>query len=210
MEKYELAIPADSMILPGNLTIPAHHKGLIIFSHGSGSGRFSPRNIMVARLLNEKYFATLLFDLLTEEEDKIFQNRFNIELLSKRLVEVTKWINSSSYNNGKSIGYFGASTGAASALYAASEIGSSIKAIVSRGGRPDLAIPILKKVTTPTLLLIGAMDTQVIELNKIAYEKIEAEKKLIIIEGATHVFEEPGKLEEVAGFAIEWYQKYIT
>jgi pimeloyl-ACP methyl ester carboxylesterase len=165
---------------------------------------------MVSQMLNEKHFGTLLFDLLTKEEDEIFANRFNIPVLSKRLVEVTKWMMNQDYNSENGYAYFGASTGAASALYAAAELGDSIKAVVSRGGRPDLAIPVLHKVKSPTLLLVGGLDAQVIELNEIAFEKINAEKKLQIINGATHVFEEPGKLEEVAGAAIKWYQKYLV
>lgn len=205
----EIVIPVDNINLKGNLRLGTKSKGMIIFSHGSGSSRMSTRNNFVADLLYENGFSSLLFDLLTEKEDLIYENRFNIELLTDRLLKVTKWISKNKETKHLPVGYFGASTGAASALYAAALSDRSIKAVVSRGGRPDLAMPILKKVKAPTLLLVGGDDGVVIELNKKAQEEIIGICELKIIEGASHLFSEPGKLEIVAKLTGEWFDKYL-
>jgi dienelactone hydrolase len=207
-EEKEVKIPINSIKLDGILGIPKNAKGIVIFAHGSGSSRFSPRNNFVARELRKAGLATLLFDLLTEEEDLIYENRFNIKLLAERLITVTKWVKANDEIKNLKIGYFGASTGAAAALQASTKI-EDIKAIVSRGGRPDLVLDYLPKVKAATLLIVGELDKYVIELNKIAYEKLKAEKELIIIPGASHLFEEPGKLEEVSRLAKDWFLKFL-
>ncbi|MEM3561194.1 MAG: alpha/beta family hydrolase [Nitrososphaerota archaeon] len=208
-KEEEVKIQIDSINLDGILGIPENTKGIVIFAHGSGSSRFSPRNNFVARELRKAGLATLLFDLLTEEEDLIYENRFNIDLLANRLIAVTEWVKSNNETRNLKIGYFGASTGAAAALQASTKI-EDIKAIVSRGGRPDLVLDHLPKVKAATLLIVGELDEYVIELNKIAYEKLKVEKELKIILGASHLFEEPGKLEEVSQLAKEWFLKYLT
>lgn len=202
-------IEIDGISLKGNLRLSEHSKGIVLFSHGSGSSRQSTRNNFVASLLFEKGFSSLLFDLLTAKEDLIYENRFNIELLTERLVKVTKWVMSQKGINKLPIGYFGASTGAASSLSAAVQLEKRIKAIVSRGGRPDLAMPILKDIKTPTLLIVGGNDEVVIELNKKAIAAINGICELKIIEGATHLFPEAGKLEIVAKLSAEWFDKYL-
>jgi dienelactone hydrolase len=204
-----IQIPADGVNLTGDLIIPEDATGLIIFSHGSGSSRLSPRNNYVAHMLQEKGFATLLFDLLTEEEDRLFVKRFNIPLLTRRLEDVTKWVQAYPATAGLNIGYFGASTGAASALRAAAHLNGNIKAIVSRGGRPDLAMELLDDVDSPTLLIVGGRDDGVIQLNQKALRHLAGERRLAILEGASHLFGEPGKLEEVAELTAEWFGKYI-
>ena len=203
-KEKSVKIKIDSIVLEGILNLPKKAKGIVIFAHGSGSSRFSPRNNFVAGVLQRAGLGTLLFDLLTEEEDTIYENRFNIDLIGKRLTSVTKWF-VKEHKNFK-IGYFGASTGAAAALQSAAEI--RVDSIVSRGGRPDLAKN-LEKVKAPTLLVVGGYDDVVIELNKKAYEKIKAEKKLVIVPEATHLFEEPGKLEEVSRLAKGWFVKHL-
>ncbi len=211
MAKNLVEISSDKITLKGNLTVPLKAKGIVIFSHGSGSGRFSPRNNYVANVLNQAKIATLLLDLLTEEEDLIYENRFNINLLTQRLMAAVDWVQREPALANLRIGFFGASTGAASALRAAATLGSEeIAAIVSRGGRPDLAQEVLDQVTSPTLLIVGGNDFGVIELNQAALEKIAAVKKLAIIPGATHLFEEPGALEEVARLAKDWFLKYLS
>lgn len=202
-------IPVNHIQLEGDLNIPENPKGVVIFSHGSGSSRFSPRNRMVAKWLHEQGFATLLFDLLTEAEDQTYKNRFDIELLTERLIAATKCAQKRKETKGLNIGYFGASTGAASALFAAAELGDTIKAVVSRGGRPDLAIGALGEVKAATLLIVGGLDAGVIELNQQAFEKLAGEKELQIVPGATHLFEEPGKLEKVAKLAGEWFSSHL-
>jgi dienelactone hydrolase len=209
MNYKAIDIPIDSIILKGRLRIADRQKGLIVFSHGSGSSRLSSRNNYVADLLQQEGFSSLLFDLLTETEDLIYENRFNIELLTQRLVTVTLWISEQAETKNTPIGFFGASTGAASALMAATFLDKKIKAIVSRGGRPDLAGNYLNKIKAPTLLIIGGNDEVVIELNRTAYAKLEGIKKLEIIEGATHLFSEPGKLEQVAKLTCSWFDKYL-
>ena len=211
MENKEINIHiSDDVDLKGNLNIPKKSKALVIFSHGSGSSRFSSRNRFVAQLLNKQNIATLLTDLLTEEEDKNFENRFDIELLTERLVKVTNYVSQILDFKDLKVDYFGASTGAASAVKAATQLKNKIHAVVSRGGRPDLAGDSLSELVVPTLFLIGSLDRQVIKLNNQAFNKLKCEKKIQIIEDASHLFEEPGKLNEVAQYAIDWFQKHLV
>jgi len=207
--KKTIQIPVGSISLEGILVIPDCAVGLVIFAHGAGSSRLSPRNTFVATVLNKAGFATLLFDLLTEEEDLIYENRFDIPLLADRLKAVTDWIKKQPNTKKMPLGYFGASTGAAAALIAAAEIGPSIKAVVSRGGRPDLAGNALPKVKSSTLLIVGGDDTVVIGLNQNAYDQMVCKKELAIVPGATHLFEEPGTLEKAAELAAKWFKKYL-
>lgn len=204
-----VSIQIDGVILKGNLALPQNPIGLVIFSHGSGSSRLSPRNNYVAEILQKNHLATLLFDLLTVDEDKIYENRFNIDLLTLRLIDVTQWAQQLQDTKNLPIGYFGASTGAASALKAAALYGDDIKTVISRGGRPDLALKDLHKVTAPTLLIVGGWDDVVIELNEKAYQELKCERKLEIIPNATHLFEEPGKLEEVSRISASWFTKHM-
>lgn len=208
IKTVEIAI--NHINLPGSLFLPLKAKQLVIFAHGSGSSRFSPRNLLVAEYLYGQGIASLLFDLLTEEEDLIYENRFDIELIAKRLVEATKWLLKQSETKNFKFGYFGASTGAAAALEAAVKLSDKIEAVVSRGGRPDLAMPYLSKVKAPTLLIVGGWDEAVIELNKEAYSALTGIKKMVVIPEATHLFEEEGKLEEVAKEAAIWFKKYCV
>jgi alpha-beta hydrolase superfamily lysophospholipase len=205
----EVDIAIGEVLLKGNLRLADEPKGIILFSHGSGSSRLSSRNNYVASLLFEQGFSSLLFDLLTAKEDLIYENRFDIELLTERLVKVTNWALNYKETKKLPIGYFGASTGAASALSAAAQMGNIIKAIVSRGGRPDLAMSVLKDIKTPTLLIVGSEDDVVIALNKKAKAAIEGICELKIVEGATHLFPEAGKLEIVANFTAEWFDQYL-
>lgn len=209
MNYKAIDIPINAISLKGHLRIANNQKGLIIFSHGSGSSRLSSRNNYVADLLLNEGFSSLLFDLLTEAEDLIYKNRFNIDLLTQRLVKVTQWIAKQNSTKDLPIGFFGASTGAASALNAATLLNTKIKAIVSRGGRPDLAELNLVKINIPTLLIVGGNDDIVIKLNEKAYNKLSGIKKLEIVEGATHLFPEPGKLEVVAKLTYNWFNKYL-
>lgn len=209
MNYKDVNIPVKNKTLKGRLRLAENQKGLVIFSHGSGSSRMSSRNNYVADLLLKEGFSSLLFDLLTEVEDSIYENRFNIDLLAERLVAATQWISKQKNMQNVPIGFFGASTGAASALKATPFLGTSIKAIVSRGGRPDLAAPILDKIKSPTLLIVGGNDGVVIDLNRKAYVKLLGIKEMEIIEGATHLFSEPGKLEAVAKLTSNWFTKYL-
>lgn len=208
-----LKIPVENVEVKGNMFLPQDTKSLVIFAHGSGSSRFSPRNQYVAKEFNKADMGTLLFDLLTpgeEEEDTLTgQYRFDINLLSKRLVGVTKWLLNDPTTSKLKIGFFGASTGAAAALIASTKLPEEISAVVSRGGRPDLAEPFLSQVRAPTLLLVGGWDEEVISLNEQAQDRMKNENKLVIIQEATHLFEEPGKLEEVAKLATAWFRKYL-
>jgi len=209
-EKYTpIEIELEGLALKGNLSIPENATGMVIFSHGSGSSRLSPRNNYVAKVLNEKGLATLLFDLLTEDEDRIYENRFDIDLITMRLIDVTQWAQNQKEGKDLVIGYFGASTGAASALRAAAFYKNDIGAVVSRGGRPDLAMQELNKVTAPTLLIVGGWDHQVIQLNEKAYQELKCYRKLEIVPEASHLFEEPGKLEQVAEIAAVWFKKWL-
>ncbi len=209
----EVKIPVEGGLLSGDLVIPETSSGLALFVHGSGSSRKSPRNQYVARYLQEENIATLLFDLLTpEEEEKDLQTteyRFNIGLLAGRLLEVTKQIEKQAETKHLSIGYFGASTGAAAALIAAAKLKDKVSAVVSRGGRPDLAAAHLAHVTAPTLLIVGGNDYGVIELNEKALELLNCKKRLEIVEGATHLFEERGALERVSHLASLWLREHL-
>jgi putative phosphoribosyl transferase len=208
--EHIVQIPIDSTYLEGSLALPRQQvQGLVVFAHGSGSSRFSPRNNFVAHILQKAGIGTLLMDLLTEEEDDVYQSRFNIDLLTERLLLATKWLQEQPRTKGLVIGYFGASTGAAAALKAAAAEDSKIGAVVSRGGRPDLAEEALTHVQSPTLLIVGGNDHVVIELNREAYARLKGKKKLVIVPGATHLFEEPGTLEEVARLATEWFKQHL-
>lgn len=208
MKTTQINIPIHGNTLLENLNIPDDAESLVIFSHGSGSSRFSKRNIHVANLLNQSKIATLLTDLLTTEEDEIYENRFDIDLLTQRLIEVTNFVAQLPDLKNLPIGYFGASTGAASAIKAAAHLNDSIYAVVSRGGRADLADTDLKFVKAPTMLIVGSLDGIVVELNKQAYKFLQCDKKLKILDGATHLFEEPGMLDQVADLATEWFKQY--
>jgi putative phosphoribosyl transferase len=209
-----LKIPVGNVQVEGNLFLPIDAKGLVVFAHGSGSSRFSPRNQYVAKEFNKAVMGTLLFDLLTpseEEEDELTaEYRFNIPLLADRLVGITEWLRNDPSTQKLKLGYFGASTGAAAALIAAAKLPDEVSAVVSRGGRPDLAGDYLGQVRAPTLLLVGGWDEEVIELNKLAQSQMQNENKLVIIPAATHLFEEPGKLEEVAKISRDWFQRYLS
>ncbi|OQP44443.1 hydrolase [Niastella yeongjuensis] len=206
--KKEIQINLQTVALSANLAEPAKARGVVIFAHGSGSSRLSPRNNFVADVLNKHNMATLLTDLLTVLEDEVYENRFDIALLSHRLVQVTEWVKQHPDLDQLPIGYFGASTGAASALQAAAMLEKNINAVVSRGGRPDLAVA-LKQVKAPTLLIVGSRDTQVLGLNNKAFEQLTGEKDMEIVEGASHLFEEPGALHKVADLAANWFEKYL-
>jgi putative phosphoribosyl transferase len=212
-EITELRIHVGNKVVVGNLNLPSQAKGIVLFAHGSGSGRFSPRNQYVAGEFNKAGIATLLFNLLTleeEQEDIVTATyRFNIKLLADRLVGATKWLKKDLKTKKMSFGYFGASTGAAAALIAAAKLQNEICAVVSRGGRPDLAGDYLSDVVAPTLLLVGGLDTEVIELNRQAQSRMTNQNKLEIIPGATHLFEEPGKLEVVAQLSKDWFIHHL-
>jgi len=203
-----IQIPTDAAPLDGMLGIPASATGVVLFAHGSGSSRLSPRNNRVARVLREAGIATLLFDLLSEREAADRANVFAVDLLARRLRDATAWVRLHAATRDLPIAYFGASTGAAAALIAAAA-DRTIRAIVSRGGRPDLAKSILWKVKTPTLLIVGGDDSPVIRLNEEAYEQLSCERQMTIIPGATHLFEEPGTLEEVTRLAVEWFSQHF-
>jgi dienelactone hydrolase len=210
----EVRIPAGPTILAGNLTIPADATGLVLFAHGSGSSRHSPRNQFVARTLNDAGLTTLLFDLLTPEEESVDirsgQHRFNIGLLAERLVHATNWAKQQQQTRDLRIGYFGSSTGGGAALVAAAELPQDVGAVVSRGGRPDLAGEALPNVKAPTLLIVGGDDHVVIDLNEQARAQMRCDVTLEIVPGATHLFEEPGALEEVAKLASDWFAAHLA
>jgi len=191
------------------LALPKGTSGVVVFAHGSGSSRHSPRNTLVAQVLQRAGLGTLLMDLLSKEEDVSYETRFDISLLTERLMAATQWLRAQPSTMDLSLGYFGASTGAAAALQAAAALGPAIKAVVSRGGRPDLAWAAMSSVQAPTLLIVGGRDDVVIELNQRAYAHLKAEKQLVIIPGATHLFEEPGALSEVARLAAAWFSRYL-
>lgn len=208
-----LKIPVGNVEVEGNMFLPKDAGCVVVFAHGSGSSRFSPRNQYVAKEINKAGIGTLLFDLLTpgeEEEDELTgEYRFDIALLSQRLIGVTMWLRNDPSTKDLKLGYFGASTGAAAALIAAAKMPYAVSAVVSRGGRPDLAGEYLPQVEAPTLLLVGGLDEEVIELNKQAQRQMTNQNKLVVVEGATHLFEEPGKLEEVARFAADWFTRFL-
>jgi putative phosphoribosyl transferase len=207
-------IPSGQILLDGELSVPEGATGVVLFAHGSGSSRHSPRNQFVARTIREAGLGTLLFDLLTKQEEGVDIStghlRFDIGLLAKRLVDATNWIKTEPATSHLTVGYFGASTGGGAALVAAAEVGEEIGAVVSRGGRPDLAGEALPKVKSPTLLIVGGLDYPVIRMNEDAYQQLQCEKELKIIPGVTHLFEEPGALEEVARLAAGWFQRHLT
>ncbi len=205
----EIDLHLESTSLKGDLFMPVNPRALVIFSHGSGSSRFSGRNQKVAEYLQQHGFATFLFDLLTEEEGEYYPNRFNIPLLTDRLVRASEFLKQLEITRHFPFGYFGASTGAASALAAAVSL-PYIRAVVSRGGRPDMAEDMLSRVNTPTLLIVGSLDKEVLELNRTALNIIPGSKQLEIILGATHLFEEPGMLNKVAYLANKWFTKHLT
>ncbi|HUJ78984.1 MAG TPA: alpha/beta hydrolase [Nitrospiria bacterium] len=202
-------ITGDSVTLEGSLGVPPSASGIVLFAHGSGSSRHSPRNNYVARVLRRAGVATLLMDLLTEEEDRDYEARFDIDLLTRRLVSATRWVGAQTTTRRLAVGYFGASTGAAAALNAAARLGDAVGAVVSRGGRPDLADS-LGRVTAPTLLIVGGLDTEVIALNRLAFSQLRGKKELTIVPGATHLFEEPGTLEQVAELAARWFTGHLS
>lgn len=205
-----LKIKINNVLLEGEITIPDSPLGLIIFCHGSGSSRFSPRNRLVAKYLNINGFGTFLFDLLTKKEDMAIESRYDIELLSKRLEEMTKYLMKIQKIKDLPFAYFGASTGAASALISASKLQNKIKAVVSRGGRPDMASKFLEDVKAPTLLLVGELDFQVLTLNQQAFEHLNCQKSLRIIGGATHLFEEQGTMTQVADLSLKWFLEHLA
>jgi dienelactone hydrolase len=209
----EVQISAGTVLLNGELKVPENATGIVLFAHGSGSSRHSPRNQYVARVIRDAGVGTLLFDLLTREEEAIDnytrEFRFDINLLARRLVAATKWLAGETETSHLRSGYFGASTGGGAALVAAAELGEKVGAVVSRGGRPDLAGEALHHVKAPTLLIVGGLDGPVIGMNEEAYEQLRCVKELKIIPGATHLFEEPGKLEEVASLAAKWFLNHL-
>jgi len=214
MAEQSVRVRAGAVTLDGDLTLPDGARAIVLFAHGSGSSRLSPRNRHVAELLNEAGLATLLVDLLTPEEEmtdaRTARLRFDIRLLAQRLVEVTDWLRERAETRGLRVGYFGASTGAAAALVAAAIRPEAVGAIVSRGGRPDLAGRALSLVRAPTLLIVGGEDGVVIELNREALAELRAEATLVIVPGATHLFEEPGAMDEVARLAREWFERHLV
>ncbi len=207
--EHSVRITRGEVTLEGILGFSVDPRGIVVFVHGSGSGRFSSRNMFVARQLQRDGFATLLLDLLTEVEADDRRNVFDINLLADRLLLAKRWLETEPRARQLKIGYFGASTGAGAALQAAAREPSNIKAVVSRGGRPDLAESYLPSVTAPTLLIVGGHDEPVIEMNQAAYDLLTCEKKVVIVPGATHLFEEPRTLEQVAEHAGRWFQRYL-
>jgi putative phosphoribosyl transferase len=214
MNEKPVRVKSGGVILEGNLAVPEGAEGIVLFAHGSGSSRHSPRNQYVAQVLQEAGLGTLLIDLLTVAEERVdaytMHLRFDIGLLAQRLAGTTDWLVSNQETRHLEIGYFGASTGAAAALVAATKHPDAVKAIVSRGGRPDLAGSSLQHVRAPTLLIVGSDDVPVIGLSEEAREQMHSECKIVIVPGATHLFEEPGKLEEVARLAADWFVRYLT
>lgn len=210
ISEKKISIPDGNNFIEGSLIIPANAAGIVVFAHGSGSSRHSIRNNYVASVIRKKNIATFLLDLLTPTEDADYARRFDIDLLAHRLLIATRWLQEQQETKNLRIGYFGASTGAAAAIQSAAANANIIKAIVSRGGRPDLAMPYLEKITAPTLLIVGGNDEIVMELNIEAYKNMQCEKKLEIVEGATHLFEEPGTLEKVALLAQKWFDKHLS
>jgi len=214
IEERQVRVPADQLMLEGNLNLPEAARGIVLFAHGSGSSRFSPRNQHVARMLNQERLATLLIDLLTREEEAVDEHtaqlRFDIGLLAERVVVTSDWLKQYRDTQDLQLGYFGASTGAAAALVAAAERPNIVSAVVSRGGRPDLAGPALPRVKAPTLLIVGGRDVKVIELNEAALGQLRCDKRITIVAGATHLFEEPGTLDEVARLARDWFKRSLV
>jgi dienelactone hydrolase len=210
---HDVEVRSGDVVLRGILGLPREASGVVLFAHGSGSGRLSPRNNYVAHVLQQDGLGTLLIDLLTRDEEmadaRTGHLRFDIDFLTGRLLDATRWLADSSETMGLTVGYFGASTGAAAALQAAADADVEIGAVVSRGGRPDLALPSLPRVLAPTLLIVGGDDVPVIPLNRQAFDALTGEKELVVVPGATHLFEEPGALETVARLASEWFVRYL-
>jgi putative phosphoribosyl transferase len=213
VERLSVRIPAGTVALDGDLEVPPDARGIVLFAHGSGSGRHSPRNRSVARALQEAGLATLLFDLLTRAEEAgdlhHERNRFDIETLAARLVAATDWIAGERSTRGLRVGYFGASTGAAAALMAAAELGEAVGAVVSRGGRPELAGEALLRVHTPTLLIVGGEDTPVLRVNEEALALLPGPRQLEVVPGASHLFGEPGALDTVTALARDWFTRHL-
>jgi putative phosphoribosyl transferase len=208
IDDSKVRIPVDSVGLLGSLIVPPDAAGVVLFAHGSGSGRFSPRNVRVARTLRKARMGTLLFDLLTEDESRSSARAFDVALMAARLRGATNWTRGLARTTGLPIGYFGASTGAAAAFLAAAD-DPDIAGVVSRGGRPDLAGPALARVRAPTLLVVGGADTAVAGLNERAFAELRCDKRLVVVPGATHRFEEPGALEEVTSLATDWFWRWF-
>jgi pimeloyl-ACP methyl ester carboxylesterase len=209
-DEFAVLVRTGNVELEGALVVPAEAHGLVVFAHGSGSSRFSPRNNFVAGVLRGHQIATLLIDLLTAREDRNYETRFDIDLLTRRLGAVTAWTRKTPRTRDLPLGLFGASTGAASALRLAATLGEEVAAVVSRGGRPDLAAESLSSVTAPTILIVGGKDDAVLELNRHAFEELRCEKELCVIPGATHLFEEPGALEAVSDTAAQWFGRFLS
>jgi dienelactone hydrolase len=211
--KRDVVMAVGSAVLPGELSVPTGATGIVLFAHGSGSSRHSPRNRFVARLIQEAGVGTLLFDLLTAEEEAQDLGgaawRFDMELLAERLTDAVEWLAGEPEGRGKRFGLFGASTGGGAALMAAAALGGRIAAVVSRGGRPDLSGEALLGVVSPVLLIVGARDEVVLELNRRAFHQLRAPKEFHVVEGATHLFTEPGALEEVARVSADWFRKWL-
>jgi dienelactone hydrolase len=205
----DVSIPVDGVELDGLLTVPGGATGIVVFAHGSGSSRQRPRNQYVAEVIDDRGFATLLFDLLTETEDEDRENRFDVPSLTDRLVAVTEWVREYDPTRHLAVGYFGSSTGAAAALRAAARRGTDVDAVVSRGGRVDLASDVFGAVQAPTLLIVGGADTGVLGYNREAYDAFDCERELHVVEGAGHLFEEPGELEAVAEAAADWFVRTL-
>ncbi len=213
IKESPVRVMAGAVPLDGDLSVPENPRGIVLFAHGSGSSRLSPRNRYVSGVLQNAGLATVLFDLLTKEEEaedsRTGHLRFNIPFLARRLVAATIWLRKDSEVRDLNLGYFGASTGAAAALLAVAELPDVVSAVVSRGGRPDLALPALSRVKAPVLLIVGGEDLPVIGMNREAFRELKVEKELVIVQGATHLFEEPGALEKVAELAAGWFLKYL-
>ena len=203
-------IPEGGVVLEGILGVPTEATGIVLFAHGSGSSRLSPRNTSVARALRRTGIGTLLFDLLTPDEDADAETRFDIALLTRRLIAATRWLEDQPVARGRALGYFGASTGAAAALEAAAHLATRIGAVVSRGGRPDLAPDALPRVVAPTLLIVGGRDNEVLEVNRLAGACLRGTHQLSVIFGASHLFEEAGALEQVSALAVDWFARYLA
>ena len=208
--QHKVCVPVDGVILEGALFVPENPVSLVIFSHGSGSSRLSPRNNFVSRELQKEGIVTFLFDMLTFSEDKLPANRFNIDLLTSRLLKITHWLTHLPITRDYPIGFFGASTGAAAAMNAAAELPSAVQAVVCRGGRPDLAWDSIPMLSAPTMLIVGGHDSEVLKMNEEALARMNCESRLEVVEGATHLFEEPGALEEVARLAKIWFLQHLA
>ncbi len=210
MEKFEIEIPLRSVTLKGDIVIPKGATGIVVFSNGNNHSRLGARNSVAAELIQKCNLGTLVFDLLTEEENLVYENKSNIDLLVSRLIETTEWLMLNTAAKSLPIGYFGTNTGAATAMRAAAYFGKIIKAVVSRGGRPDKVFKTLNQISAPTLLIVGGMDIPIISRNKMAFDQLQTVKEMNIIPKATQLFKEPGKLQETTELAINWFKKYFN